>query len=73
MPDDGYNGWSNWETWTCSLWIANDEPLYNIGRDCESYQDFIDAVNTDANGDGVSWDDPAVDTVEMDAFIVELS
>lgn len=24
-----YNGWSNYETWCCKLWIDNDEEAYN--------------------------------------------
>lgn len=24
-----YNGWTNYETWACNLWITNDEPTYN--------------------------------------------
>ena len=24
-----YNGWSNYETWICKLWLDNDSSLYN--------------------------------------------
>ena len=28
-----YNGYSNWETWNASLWLSNEEYLYNQARD----------------------------------------
>ena len=27
----GYNGWTNWETWNVALWIGNDPGLYELG------------------------------------------
>ena len=28
-----YNGHKNWNFWNVSLWIGNDEGLYNLARD----------------------------------------
>lgn len=30
---NGYNGWSNRETWCVSLWLANDEKTYYAVRE----------------------------------------
>jgi len=37
MPDEttmsdeqGYNGWTNYETWCVNLWLTNDQGLYNL-------------------------------------------
>ena len=29
MAEEGYSGYENWETWNVSLWLSNDEGLYN--------------------------------------------
>lgn len=28
-----YNGWSNYETWNCNLWLDNDEGCYSMIRE----------------------------------------
>jgi hypothetical protein len=32
-PNEGYNGWTNYETWVTALWIDNDEGTYHAVRD----------------------------------------
>ena len=32
-----YNGWNDWTTWNCALWINNEESIYNIAKDCNDY------------------------------------
>ena len=29
-----YNGHKNWNCWNVALWIANDEGMYNLAKDC---------------------------------------
>jgi hypothetical protein len=29
-----YNGHPNWQQWNVSLWINNDQGLYNMAREC---------------------------------------
>ena len=33
MTEKGYQGYENWETWNVSLWLSNDEGLYNQTTD----------------------------------------
>ena len=33
MSEEGYSGYENWETWNVSLWLSNDEGLYNLTID----------------------------------------
>lgn len=34
MPKRPYNGHANWNHWNVSLWINNDEGLYNMAKRC---------------------------------------
>jgi hypothetical protein len=45
--NEGYNGWTNYESWAVGLWIDNEEGMYNYWR--EAAQECYDEA-----GDGVS-------------------
>jgi hypothetical protein len=34
MSAKPYNGHPSWNAWNVSLWIGNDEGLYNLALDC---------------------------------------
>ena len=36
-----YNGWTDWTTWNCALWINNEQSIYNIAAVCDTYTDFL--------------------------------
>lgn len=67
MSDNGYNGFKNYQTWNVVLWINNEEGLYNLARECASYDEFVDCMR-DLNSaigyetpDNVAWADPTID------------
>jgi hypothetical protein len=70
------NGWSNWETWCAALWIGNEEHLYHLARvyGNRGYAALVPILEAcgETNGDGLRWDDPAIDHDEMDEMLAEL-
>jgi len=87
LTDTQYNGWTNYETWNVALWINNDEFLYNTAKACVEFCDdnetpwdkFVRCM-TDGQigrhlvttGDGVRWDDEAINEIEMIEMMQEL-
>lgn len=73
IEDTTYNGWSNYQTWNVALWIGNTEGLYHIAKDCKTYSDFVNCMGDCDTGDGVSYNDPNLNCVELDEMIEELN
>ena len=83
MTSSTFNGWANWETWNASLWIGNDEFLYDTAKACvrfctiddTPYEAFIRCM-TDmemfTTGDDLRWDDNGIDHDEMNEMMEEL-
>ena len=73
LPKREYNGWSDWTTWNCALWINNDEGLYNIAKTCEDWFDFIatmSEIDLNKTPDGAKWTEADYD--EMSEMMAEL-
>ena len=82
-----YHGWANYETWNASLWIGNDEFLYNTAKACVEYcgdnetpwQKFVRCQMEGQvgrmlrkTGDGVPWDHPDISADQMNELMAEL-
>jgi len=82
-----YNGWTNYETWNAALWIGNDEFLYNTAKACVEFcgdnetpwDKFVRSMTHGQigrylveTGDGVRWDDEAINEEEMIEMMTEL-
>ena len=77
LTDTTYNGWTNYETWNVALWISNDEGLYHLAKEAGDYQTFVDCLlaptfSDATTDDGVKWNDPAINVVELDEMFEEL-
>ena len=81
------NGYANYETWNAALWIGNDEFLYNTAKACVTYREGLETPwdkfvrcmmdgqigrHLCKTGDGVAWNDPAIDADEMNEMLWEL-
>ena len=70
-----YNGWSDWTTWNVALWINNDDCLYSIAKECETYNEFLyemqDMIGSMATPDGADWGEANLS--EMAELISEIN
>ncbi len=75
MTTATYNGYANYETWNVSLWLQNDETLYNVARKYDRYDALIPRLEYafgQMTPDGVRWMDGLIDTAEIDAVLADL-
>jgi hypothetical protein len=52
---NGYNGWTNYETWCVSLWLDNDAGTYDYVREQASVIDANNRGDDDARYELASW------------------
>lgn len=74
IADQTYNGFANYETWNVALWLQNDEGLYHLAQEVGNYVDFVDVLSdcgSDATPDGVRYDDPAVNVIEINSDVFD--
>ena len=70
-----YNGWKNHATWNVALWIQNDEGLYNLAKECGSYNAFkavMEELGSTQTPDQVSYDDDSLDRQELNDLVQDL-
>jgi len=75
MTTATYNGWANYETWNVTLWIQNDEGLYNVAKQCANYQELVDLLydcGSKETRDGVKWDDVKIDGLAVNEMMQDL-
>ena len=41
MTNQTYNGWTDYTTWNCALWINNEPTIYNVAAECKDYEEFL--------------------------------
>ena len=73
--ENTYNGWANYETWNVALYIQNEEPLYRIAVNCDSYSDFLlksGFLRDVRTPDDVLWHSSVLNWNELNAMIQEL-
>ena len=74
MVNKTYEGWKNYATWNCALWINNEYSLYisavNFMRDYKGvkpYRDWVNAIglNDKTTTDGCKWLDKSLAYSEL--------
>jgi len=76
LTDRTYNGWTNQKTWNVALWVQNDESIQDFIQEYEiyCYEDLLEGLyecGSKETPDGVKWNDPEVNTVELNSELFD--
>ena len=81
MATQTYEGWKNYETWNCALWINNDYPLYlsatlfmKAYNGTKPYKDWvrIAGLTNASTKDGCKWLSNKLSYAELNDMMKEL-
>ena len=73
---DRYNGWANYETWLCKLWLDNDGESEYFARYAQSMlddgRDACDVIECVAGDIALSFSERAQENLEGIGFLTDL-
>ena len=75
LQTETYNGWANFQTFNVTLWIQNDEGLYDAAKSCTNYQELVSLLydcGSKETPDGVQWDDAKIDGIAVNEMMKDL-
>ena len=75
MTDETFNGWKNYETWNVALYIQNEYGLYELAKEIDNYETFIDMMRELGSletPDQVAWNDSGIDHDEINEMLKDL-
>ena len=64
-----YNGWKDYTTWNVAQYINNTESLYQLAKECKSWEEFLSHSIPFITSDDERFD--KADPSEMDYMIKE--
>ena len=82
MSADTYNGWKNYETWNCALYINNEYPLYKSAtifmkayKGAKPYRDwvFLAGLEKQSTPDGCKWISDKLSYAELNEMMKALN
>ena len=77
MSAQTYNGWANYETWNVTLWLGNDETMYNFARAWAEHgykslsHQLVETFGA-VTPDGVYWKHADLDIDRLNEYLLEM-